>query len=367
MAMASTNNPRKRKQQMKAEGSAIDPSVSMPSVTGAAGSSVDTSSGDTSSANIGSKMKEPNGSGIRPDTRSRGDGSSAKRQPTSNRPKVKSHKKVQTGSMSKSADLSEQIPKIDTGDVQDASLGDASRSGSLQAGASANMPVASVSGSIDFSGFREKYGDIDEEVGLSEGAIAAQEFMQEKAEEREIQKALEAKRKRRNRIIRWVVGTIVVLILAAVIAVVAAFSFFRWNAYDDHADMQGTWKVAGTEAQIIISDDLIKLTDDVAYKYVIDPDSKTIQFTFGNLVGKGHYRFSLDRSMLSIMDGDFEWGETLSEDAMWTLDALMDQTFNETQKNPSGDANITELIKVEDSGTQESSDAAAQQSPESQG
>ena len=57
--------------------------------------------------------------------------------------------------------------------------------------------------------------------------------------------------------------------------------------------------------------------------------------------------------MLSIMDGEYEWGETLFDDAMWTLDALLDQTLNDEQKNPSGEENITELTKIADIATEE--------------
>lgn len=290
--MASTNNPRKRKEQL----TEASPSVGAPL-----------------------KSSSP----------------SSSKQTTSSRPKVKEHKKVQpsqSGALGASA----------SGSLS------ASQSGSIGLRDGESVSSAAVSGSIASGSLSEDFDDAVLEESLSEGALAAQEFLQEKHDERELAKERERKRKRRRRILRITIGTLVLLLIAGIVAIVVMFSTFRWNTYDDHADMQGIWQVSGTDAQITISEDTIKLTDDVAYKYVIDPDSKTIRFTFGNLEGQGHYRFSLDRKMLSIMDGQFDWGQTLSEDARWTLDALIEQTTNKSQKTPSGDENITELVKVEE-------------------
>lgn len=342
--MASTNNPRKRKELENAKESNADSLVSVPSSEDAVDptSERSTKAKRRSLSEDGSTARSEGKAASRPQRR--GD-----KQATSDRPKVKSHKKVQpgqSGSLSGSIGLSGRISRSDgsTGSMEafDASSSDP-----------ASPMMTSVSGSIDFSGFQERYGDVDEIEPMSEGALAAQEFLQEKQDERELLKERERKRKRRNRIIKWTVGTVVFLIVAAVVAIAVVFSVFRWQTYDDHVDMQGIWKVSGADAQITITEDEIRLTEDVAYKYVIDPDSKTIRFTFGNLVGEGHYRFSLDRSMLSIMDGEYEWGETLSEDAMWTLDALIDEALNDEQKNPSGEENITELTKLADIVTEE--------------
>ncbi len=351
--MASTNNPRKRKELENAKESNVGSLVSMSSSSdsddrASAGDgssyavSLGSKAGKDSEASLSGKSEgESQARASRPQRR--GD-----KQPTSNRPKVKSNRKVragQSGSLSGSLSLS--------------------GSDSASISNSGKIASASVSGSIDFRGFQERYGDVEEVDPLSAGAAAAQEFRQEKQDERELLKERERKRRKRNRIIKWTVGTIFLLLVAAVVAIVVVFSVFRWQTFDDHADMQGIWKVAGTDAQLTITEDEIKLTEDVAYKYVIDPDSKTIQFTFGNLVGKGHYRFSLDRSMLSIMDGEYEWGDTLFDDAMWTLDALLDQTLNDEQKNPSGDEHITELSKIADIATEEQ-EAGQQAQPETE-
>ena len=328
--MASTNNPRKRKELENAKESNVGSLVSMSSSSdsddrASAGDgssyavSLGSKAGKDSEASLSGKSEgESQARASRPQRR--GD-----KQPTSNRPKVKSNRKVRAG---QSGSLSGSLSLVGSKPASTADSG--------------KIASASVSGSIDFRGFQERYGDVEE-----------------------LLKERERKRRKRNRIIKWTVGTIFLLLVAAVVAIVVVFSVFRWQTFDDHADMQGIWKVAGTDAQLTITEDEIELTEDVAYKYVIDPDSKTIQFTFGNLVGKGHYRFSLDRSMLSIMDGEYEWGDTLFDDAMWTLDALLDQTLNDEQKNPSGDEHITELSKIADIATEEQ-EAGQQAQPETE-
>ena len=50
---------------------------------------------------------------------------------------------------------------------------------------------------------------------------------------------------------------------------------------------------------------------------------------------------------------------------MWTLDALLDQTLNDEQKNPSGEENITELTKIADIATEEQ-EAGQQAQPETE-
>lgn len=130
-----------------------------------------------------------------------------------------------------------------------------------------------------------------------------------------------------QRVLRVVRTLLIVVAILAVITVgsaAAGISYHRWYAYDDALDIQGTWYVSGTDAPVEITADTIVLTDDVAYHYKLDPSSKTITFTFGNLSGEGHYRFSLDRQYLVIFDGSYSWEQSLSTDVSWLIDALMD-------------------------------------------
>ena len=89
----------------------------------------------------------------------------------------------------------------------------------------------------------------------------------------------------------------------AVIAV-ALFAFNRWGRYDDHADLQGTWYVMGTEVPITIDAETIRFNEEVSYNYEINPREKTISYTFGPMAGQGRYWFSDDRKHLVITDGD---------------------------------------------------------------
>lgn len=129
---------------------------------------------------------------------------------------------------------------------------------------------------------------------------------------------------------RWTRGKVAALVLTLLVvalagAVIAGFSWLRWFAHDDAADIQGTWYLAGTSTPIVIDDERIQLTEDVAYHYTLDPNAKTIEFTFGSLTGGGCYRFSLDRDELALVDGTFTGTDTLARDIGWTLEALIER------------------------------------------
>lgn len=129
---------------------------------------------------------------------------------------------------------------------------------------------------------------------------------------------------------RWSAGKvaalcIVFVLVAALATVTAAFTWLRWFSHDDAADIQGTWYLAGTSTPITITADRIQLTDDVAYGYTLDPEAKTIAFSFGNLAGGGCYRFSLDRDELALTDGSFTGLDTLGRDLGWTARAVVEQ------------------------------------------
>ena len=96
---------------------------------------------------------------------------------------------------------------------------------------------------------------------------------------------------------------IAAVMVVAVIAV-ALFAFNRWGRYDDHADLQGTWYVMGTEVPITIDAETIRFNEEVSYNYEINPREKTISYTFGPMAGQGRYWFSDDRKHLVITDGD---------------------------------------------------------------
>lgn len=127
------------------------------------------------------------------------------------------------------------------------------------------------------------------------------------------------KRKRIFKIIRRVIYAILFL---ALFAILFAFALYRWSLYDDAQAIQGQWIISSTGNEVTITDKKIQLTEDVAYDYILDPDTKTVVFTFGNLSGSAHYRFSLDRKQLMIEDGEFDWWGSTLEDAAWLVPAL---------------------------------------------
>ena len=135
---------------------------------------------------------------------------------------------------------------------------------------------------------------------------------------------------------RWKIIRNVFLICLAVILVgiVVAFAVFRWGVSDDVTDIEGVWKIEGSTATVTIDEGRFVLTDDIAYKYEIDPVSKTIEFGFGNLSGSARYRFSADRNMLSIEDGEFDGASNLIGDIPWTFDMLIGAIQGNDPKDP---------------------------------
>lgn len=130
---------------------------------------------------------------------------------------------------------------------------------------------------------------------------------------------------------------VLIVVLVVLIAIEGGFCLLRW-APNDAADMQGTWYVNESTKTISITDEVIVLAEDVAYEYDIDKAAKTIEYRFGIMEGSGRYRFSLDRSQLAIMDGEFTFGETLMSDISWTFEALLAQIFGDPLAPGTGEA-----------------------------
>lgn len=149
------------------------------------------------------------------------------------------------------------------------------------------------------------------------------------------------------------------LVVALALVVVAAFSWQRWLRFDDARDFQGSWVAVdvlddanavqenahGAAAhEVLIEDDVIQLTDDVAYSYQLDTWSKTLSFSFGKYVGAGSYQFSFDRQFLVIRDGSYSWFSTLVDDVVWTFQNLVAVIQGGQPPLPSGD-NVIVLVR----------------------
>lgn len=116
----------------------------------------------------------------------------------------------------------------------------------------------------------------------------------------------------------------IALAALAVVVVLAslAFSWYRWLYGNDALNIRGTWYVNGSDATITITEEEIILSDDVSYTYVLDPAVKSIEYFFSDLSGCGHYRFSLDRGELAIIDGECSGADSLTGDLAWLMSAL---------------------------------------------
>ena len=155
------------------------------------------------------------------------------------------------------------------------------------------------------------------------------------------------------------IARIITVALAVVLlASVGGFSWYRWFSGDDAADFQGAWYIAGTDTPIEITEDRIVLNDEVAYGYALDESAKTIEFSFSYLEGAGHYRFSLDRQMVAIMDGRYGWWDTLGEDLAWLPGALVESAGG-TIASPAGKGGVTLLSRQPASALAETAEGAS--------
>lgn len=172
-------------------------------------------------------------------------------------------------------------------------------------------------------------------------AVAPKEDTAISADSSKEEKTTSEKRRdkqRRKKIFRIIRRILFALFILAMLAAFIGFIYFRWMMHDDATDIEGKWRLAGSETPVVIEKGRFVLTDEIVYDYTIDPDAKTIAFEFGALNGKARYRFSVDRNMLAIQDGEFDWGGNLSNDIGWTIDALL----NELQGNPTKSPELAE-------------------------
>lgn len=96
-----------------------------------------------------------------------------------------------------------------------------------------------------------------------------------------------------------------IAIIVVLVAAIAGVAFLVWDylfRYDDAADFQGQWKIEGSNASIVITEDEIRLTDSVSFTYELDTFQKTITYNFANYSGEGMYVFSPERDVLTLTD-----------------------------------------------------------------
>lgn len=189
----------------------------------------------------------------------------------------------------------------------------------------------------------------DEDDAPLSGSAAEALARQARLRQERIERAEQEERVRRcRRVIRRALFAFLLVLLFLFAGLLVAFGIFRWQTYDDAADIQGTWYDEGTTMPVTITDDEIVLTDEVAYHYVVDPEAKTILFKFGNMEGGGRYRFSLDRTELVITDGEFDWWGNFVDDAIWTAQSLIARyVFANEIPLSSGDENETVFTRNE--------------------
>lgn len=133
--------------------------------------------------------------------------------------------------------------------------------------------------------------------------------------------------------------------LGVIIAVFGLLAWQRWFRYDDALDVQGTWQTADAKVAIEIRDGLIHIADDVAYRYELDPQAKTLALSFGEYTGGGHYWFSFDRQTLVFVDGQGGGTAELFEDVSWSWGEVLAFFQGSSPVLPSGE-NMVVLKRV---------------------
>ncbi len=147
---------------------------------------------------------------------------------------------------------------------------------------------------------------------------------------------------RRRRKWPWVVGAFVLVIALAV----GLFAWNRWWRYDDAQDFLGNWLANDTTSLVVIDDTTIRIADDVAYDYTIDPVAKTITYTFGSMKGSGRYWFSEDRQQLMITDGNtYSALSTLLDDVSYDAEQLKRSVLGQSPLKREPQAGVTLLSR----------------------
>lgn len=103
--------------------------------------------------------------------------------------------------------------------------------------------------------------------------------------------------------LRWP-QVILIVLLVVILALATLFAWDRWLRYDDAKDIQGEWIFTseGNSVPVNINASKISFSSDVKFPFKMDTWGKTIEFSFSDLLGKGVYRFSLDRQTLYIAE-----------------------------------------------------------------
>ncbi|MBR3257749.1 MAG: hypothetical protein IKF96_02040 [Eggerthellaceae bacterium] len=161
---------------------------------------------------------------------------------------------------------------------------------------------------------------------LADADIAAWSVTTPEAEREQLLAEQRARDERRARTAGAVFKAILAFFIVMAVVLIGFLSWERWYAHDDIADFQGTWNIQGEagvghpDVNIRITEDKMILDINTTYGYTLDTAKKTITFTFQDLSGEGHYRFSADRRYLLITDGHYTWLETCLSDFKWQLE-----------------------------------------------
>lgn len=229
------------------------------------------------------------------------------------------------------AESSTLEPPVAESAVQGAAAGGAAAKSSAQGAAAKSAAAGSAANqapSRDTSSSRKT---------SAESADGTQDASVKRGRRRSVKKQLKVGK---------IVSQITLLVVLVAVALVATWSAFRWAVYDDAADLQGDWQVYGSTAVITLDDTQMQLASDVAYNYTIDETAKTILYSFGTLVGGGHYRFNNDRTMLAIIeDGTHVWTYTAMQDVAWLFENMVAIVKGESVLPARQDKNVTILVR----------------------
>jgi hypothetical protein len=128
------------------------------------------------------------------------------------------------------------------------------------------------------------------------------------------------------------IAAIVLIVLALLCAGgVAAWMFWiqptYFPVYDDAADIQGEWLIEDEAITVVISEDEIRMPNDITFKYVLDQDAGTIELTNDKATATDTYSFSDNRKEVTIVE------QVNGEESTLVLEKLSKSTSAEPQKN----------------------------------
>lgn len=114
--------------------------------------------------------------------------------------------------------------------------------------------------------------------------------------------------------VKRIIGLVLIILAILIVVAFLAIAATRWWTVDDESDILGTWQNETSSLTVEVTDEKIKLSDDVICGYSLNTADKSIDLKLDTKKGRSHYVFSPDRNELLIIDEDLDFFSSFSLD-----------------------------------------------------